>query len=64
MTDYDDYWDHFDELKANRPPCDGNKDTGEHCMISFEGDHVKECADCDYIEPIETWMEKKDDSRN
>ena len=58
MTDYDDYWDHFDELKDNRPPCDGNKDTGEHCMISYESEHVKECADCDYIEEIEKPMDE------
>ncbi len=54
MTDYDDYWEHFDELKSQRPKCGGNTDTWEHSMVTYNSTNRKECDYCGYWEEIET----------
>ncbi len=53
MTDYDEYWEHFDDLKSQRPICGDHDNDWEHSMVSYESENYKECSYCGYQEDIE-----------
>lgn len=55
-----DYFELFEQKKAQRPKCGGNTETWEHTMITYAGEKKKECEYCGYWEDIEAPLDEYD----